>query len=73
MLDVYIYSKEIDVWSFGCFMYEAAMGHPPFNQFKKEESLFEAISKATEKNFICKDRSDEFNDLLKKCTTVSPS
>ena len=73
VLDSKIYSREIDVWSFGCFMYEAAMGHPPFNQFKREESLFEAVSKSTERNFICKNRSDEFNDLIKKCTKLSPS
>ena len=24
------YSKEIDVWSFGCYAYELATGNPPF-------------------------------------------
>lgn len=24
------YSKEVDVWAFGCFAYELATGHPPF-------------------------------------------
>ena len=52
-------------------MYEAAMGEPPFNQFKKEESLLDAVSKATESNFICRNRSAEFNDLIKQCTKKS--
>ena len=62
---------EIDVWSFGCFMYEAAMGKPPFNQFKKEESLLYAVSNANERNFICSNRSEGFNDLITQCTKKS--
>ena len=26
------YSKEVDVWSFGCFAYELATGHAPFHE-----------------------------------------
>ena len=25
------YSKEVDVWAFGCFAWELAEGHPPFH------------------------------------------
>ena len=74
IIDGKIYSKEIDVWSFGCFMYEASEGQAPFNQFRSDQSLFDAIS---DSNFIdhfkCKTRSPEFNDLLEKCTMKDPN
>ena len=54
-----IYSKKIDVYSFGCFMYELGKGEAPFKTFmsRGEESLFDAIANATEADFRCEDRS----------------
>ena len=38
------YSKEVDVWAFGCVAYELAMGQPPFNVLARDnQSLFQAI------------------------------
>lgn len=38
------YSKEVDVWAFGCLAYELATGQPPFIQYvNNENSLFTAI------------------------------
>ena len=34
-----IYSKQIDVWSFGCFMYEIGSGEAPFSKYRGAESL----------------------------------
>ena len=32
-----MYSKEVDVWAFGCFAYELAMGDPPFiNELRRD-------------------------------------
>ena len=68
-----IYSKEIDVWSFGAFIYELGKGEPPFNQYKNEESLFEAIAQIDQKPFKVVGRSDHYNDLLQKCMKVNPA
>ena len=38
------YSKEVDVWAFGCFAYELATGKPPFSEYSMDNtSLFSAI------------------------------
>ena len=37
------YSKEVDVWAFGCFAYELATGAPPFANIKKRSDLLDAI------------------------------
>ena len=38
------YSKEVDVWAFGCFAYELATGRPPFNDLACDQgSLISAI------------------------------
>ena len=38
------YSKEVDVWAFGCFAYELATGFAPFaSESDDEKKLFEAI------------------------------
>ena len=69
ILNAKIYSKAVDVYSFGCFMYESSEGKPPFSNFSNQESLFEAVSNAEfTRHFKCSRRSDEFNDLLLKCT-----
>ena len=37
------YSKEVDVWAFGCFAYELATGFAPFASESDEAKLFESI------------------------------
>ena len=38
------YSKEVDVWAFGCFAFELATGNPPFHERAEElEDLFDAV------------------------------
>ena len=52
-----IYSKEIDVWSFGCFMYEIGTGKPPFSKYKQGESLFKAVIAADPSDIRCNEQS----------------
>ena len=37
------YSKEVDVWAYGCFAYELATGSPPFANIKKRSDLLDSI------------------------------
>ena len=39
------YSKEIDVWSFGCFAHEMATGNPPFAGFVRRQLMHNIINK----------------------------
>lgn len=34
-----LYSKEVDIWSYGCFAYELLTGRPPFWQDFREAQL----------------------------------
>ena len=37
------YSKEIDIWSFGCFAHELATGKPPFADIRNKRQLIDKI------------------------------
>ena len=37
------YSKEVDVWAFGCFAYELATGYPPFAKIRGRHELLKSI------------------------------
>ena len=37
------YSKEVDVWAFGCFAYELATGFAPFAKEQNEAKLLKLI------------------------------
>ena len=37
------YSKEVDVWSYGCFAYELATGNPPFANIRNRRNLVHNI------------------------------
>ena len=37
------YSKEVDVWAFGCFAHELATGYPPFSNIRRRNELLKAI------------------------------
>ena len=61
------YSRETDVWSFGCFIYELVKGEPPFEEFNGYvESTLQAI--ANREPLQVPGRSEQFNDLLSQCT-----
>ena len=60
------YSKEVDVWAFGCFAYEMATGFAPFSNERDEaKQLKDIISKKHEP--IPSHWSSSFTDLIDKC------
>ena len=60
------YSKEVDVWAFGCFAYELATGFAPFASESNEAKLFELI--INEHHEEIHDRwSASFKDFTNKC------
>ena len=61
------YSKEVDVWSFGCFAYELATGKVPFSTIKDDNELIQNIIN-TEVPEIPADRwSPAFIEFVKAC------
>ena len=63
----FCYSKEVDVWAFGCFAFELATGYPPFHRHSKDISLLlnaiihESVADIPDK------WSDDFKDFVSKC------
>ena len=65
------YSKEVDVWAFGCFAYELATGSTPFSAIYDEAKLLKSIiSKPHEP--ISEKWSRSFNDFIDKCLAKDP-
>ena len=61
------YSKEVDIWSFGCFAYELATGYPPFMSLSdKPEKLLQSILNKPIKRIPNK-YSNEFADFVSRC------
>ena len=61
------YSKEVDVWDFGCFAYELATGLPPFAKWMNDESeLVRHIISEPHKALPTR-WSPSFNDFIDKC------
>ena len=60
------YSKELDVWSYGCFAHELATGNPPFATIQNEGQLVYNV-KNVDVPEITGDWSDEFKDFVKCC------
>lgn len=66
-----LYSKEIDIWAFGCFAYELATGMTPFNCVQ-ENKLVKAIVQK-EIPALPEDKwSDTFRDFIDKCLQKKP-
>ena len=65
------YSKEIDVWSFGCFAHELATGNPPFANIRNQRQLVYNIIN-TDVPEITGNWSDDFKDFVKCCLKRNP-
>lgn len=68
------YSKEVDIWAFGCFAFELTMGYPPFHHHwdgDNFEGLFNAIINLPVQR-IPEKWSDKFADFVEKCFIKDP-
>ena len=65
------YSKDIDVWSFGCFAYELATGNPPFHTVRNRRQLVYNIINVPVPE-IEGNWSAEFKDFVKCCLKRDP-
>lgn len=64
------YSKEVDVWAFGCFAYELATGNPPFVDYQNS-SLLTAIQ-TKEITPIPSRWGNDFKDFIDLCLKKDP-
>ena len=66
------YSKEVDVWSFGCFAYELATGKMLFQNTRNKRHLVYKI--LNDDAPAIPDRwSDTFKDFVKCCLKRDPT
>jgi len=67
------YSKEVDVWAFGCLAYELATGKPPFFEHARDDnSLFTAILNKQIKPIDTNKWSPVFADFINCCLEKNP-
>jgi serine/threonine protein kinase len=64
------YSKEVDVWAFGCLAYELATGLPPFQDLQSD-SLITAIQSRSVPP-IPEKWSPDFFDFINRCLEKNP-
>ena len=66
------YSKEVDIWAFGCFAFELATGTPPFqHELVDLTTLFRQITTEPVPQIPAK-WSAEFRDFVDKCLIKDP-
>ena len=61
-----MYSKEVDVWAFGCFAYQLATGKTPFHYARDKTELFNCIL-GRDVASIPQKWSDDFCDFVANC------
>ena len=68
------YSKEVDVWAYGCFAFELLATDPPFHSFfaRGMDALLDAIILEPVPRIPAK-WSDRMNDFVQKCLIKSPT
>lgn len=66
-----VYSKEVDIWSFGCFIHELATGKPPFKNLPENESVLDAIINREIPDVQTK--TEAFNQLMQRCFEKDPN
>lgn len=67
------YSKEVDVWAFGCFAYELATGYPPFANIRRRHELLKHIIEKPVPPIDTTRWSADFQDFIEKCLKKSPT
>ena len=66
------YSKEVDVWAFGCFAFELAQGYPPWQDLANDISLLLYAIIHDPVPRIPSKWSDTFADFCNKCLLKTP-
>ena len=66
------YSDEVDVWEYGCTLYECALGKPPHSDLRERQQLASRMRRL--KQSISLPEHEEFSDGLRKLVayTLSP-
>lgn len=67
------YSKEVDIWSFGCFAYELATGSPPFAKVRRRHELLKHIINEPVPPIDQSRWSADFQNFIEMCLKKSPS
>ena len=68
-----LYSKEVDIWSFGCFCYELATGLPPFKHIRETDQLMYSIIYDPVPTIEGNRWSSEFIDFIDLCLRKEPA
>lgn len=61
-----LYSKEIDIWSYGCYAFELATGQPPFSSLQGQ-ALVNAIKNKHHGQIDRNRWSEDFQDFIDRC------
>eukprot|EP00053_Salpingoeca_punica_P019757 m.202337 g.202337 ORF g.202337 m.202337 type:complete len:1177 (+) comp17717_c0_seq1:107-3637(+) len=67
------YGRESDIWSYGCTIWQIAMGRPPLVKIRDADEVMNLVGFNREHEVIPENWPSDLRDLLQQCWMIEPS